>query len=268
MKSRKWKKPEINFVIKEHRKGHGRKSIAKLFKDKFGYERSESSIKHCLDTHALDIERALPKVLVIDIESKPIISETWGIYDQNINIEDIIEDWSILSFSAKWLGDPKIIYKDQRGKKRSQLYNDKELVKQIRDLLDEADAVLGQNVKAFDLPKITSKIIEHELEAPSHFKVLDTVLMARKHGFTSKKLAFLTSKLNKRYKKLDHGKFPGKKLWKECMNGNLAAWKEMENYNKHDILSTEELFTILAKYENSQLINDAMRVLDKKQNKR
>ena len=263
MNKKEWNKKEINFVKKEFAKGHGRRSIAKLFKAKFGYVRSEDSIQHCIGSNCIDVDRELPKVLIFDLETKPLVAETWGIHEQNVTLDDIIEDWSIMSFSAKFIGEDKIHYMDQRNKSRSQLYNDKELVKKLRDLMDEADFLLGQNIAGFDIPKVFAKLAEYEIEPPSPFKIIDTVKMARKnHGFTSNKLAFLSEKLNKKFKKLDHGKFPGKKLWKECMKGNKVAWKAMEEYNKYDILSTEELFLKLAKYDKTENVNLAVKAYE------
>ena len=39
-----------------------------------------------------------------------------------------------------------------------------------------------------------------------------------------------------------HNKFPGFSLWRECLQNNISAWKEMKRYNTHDVLSTEELY--------------------------
>ncbi len=40
-------------------------------------------------------------------------------------------------------------------------------------------------------------------------------------------------------------------LWKECLAGNLAAWKEMERYNKQDVFATEALYNRLRVWDNS-----------------
>jgi hypothetical protein len=40
-------------------------------------------------------------------------------------------------------------------------------------------------------------------------------------------------------------------MWRECLNGNLEAWKEMEIYNKHDVLALEELYYKLIPWDNS-----------------
>jgi hypothetical protein len=53
-----------------------------------------------------------PKVLFIDIETAPILARVWNIWEENIGLNQIEMDWSILAFAAKWLGDPdnQIIY--------------------------------------------------------------------------------------------------------------------------------------------------------------
>jgi DNA-directed RNA polymerase subunit RPC12/RpoP len=90
------------------------------------------------------------------------------------------------------------------------------------------------------------------MQPPSSFKQIDTLRLARKiFGFTSNKLEYMTNKLCLKYKKLKVKKFPGFDLWSECLNGNLEAWKEMERYNKMDVLSLEELYKKLIPWETS-----------------
>ena len=90
------------------------------------------------------------------------------------------------------------------------------------------------------------------MQPPSNFKQIDTLKLARKHfALTSNKLAYMTDKLCTKYKKLTHHKFEGFELWKECLDGNLKAWKEMEKYNKHDVLALEELYTKLIPWDSS-----------------
>jgi hypothetical protein len=87
---------------------------------------------------------------------------------------------------------------------------------------------------------------------PSSYKSIDTLKIARKYfGFTSNKLAYTTSALCKKYKKMAHSKFPGFELWKECLAGNTEAWTEMAIYNKYDILSLEELYHIMIPWTTS-----------------
>jgi hypothetical protein len=116
--------------------------------------------------------------------------------------------------------------------------------------MDEADIIIGQNSKAFDIKKLNARFIMHGMNPPSSYKQIDTLSLSKKHfKFTSNKLEFLSEKLNTKYKKLQHGNFPGFSLWKACLAGELAAWKEMEKYNKHDVLATEELYNKLVSWD-------------------
>lgn len=191
-----------------------------------------------------------PKVLLVDIETAPIMGFVWDIWDQNIALNQIHKDWSILSWSAKWLGNKKVMYKDLRSKKDKR--NDKPLLPAIWELLDEADVVITQNGKKFDQKKLNARFIMHGFQPPSPYKHIDTFLLAKKHfGFTSNKLEYMTDKLCTKYKKLKHNKFPGFEMWKECLAGNQAAWKEMQRYNCHDVLALEELYTKLIPWDTS-----------------
>lgn len=192
-----------------------------------------------------------PRILILDIETSPLVTYTWGTFDQNIALNQIKSDWHLLSFAAKWLDDPpnKIMYADQSKVKDVQ--NDKELLKKLWVLLDQCDIVLGQNVKRFDVKKINARFLMHGMTPPSSYRIIDTLTIAKKNfALTSNKLEFL-SKLNKKYQKLSHAKFAGFKLWSECLNGNKEAWKEMKKYNCYDVLATEEIYKRLAPWDNT-----------------
>lgn len=189
-----------------------------------------------------------PKILFIDIETSPIIAHVWRLFDQNVGLNQIEMDWSILSFCAKWKGDDEIIYMDTRN--QDDINDDTTLLDSLWRLLNEADFVVGQNSKRFDVKKINARFILNGLPKPSTFRQIDTLEIAkRQFGFTSNKLEYMTDKLCTVYKKLTHGKFPGHKLWAECMKGNMEAWEEMEEYNVNDVLSLEELYDILSSWD-------------------
>jgi len=191
-----------------------------------------------------------PKALLIDIETAPILGYVWDIWDQNVGLNQIHTDWSILSWSAKWLGDSpdKIMYMDQRNSK--DLENDSLLLKKIWELLDEADIVITQNGKKFDIKKLNARFILNGMQPPSSFKQIDTLLLAKKHfGFTSNKLEYMSDKLCVKYKKMKKRKFSGFDMWKECLSGNKEAWKEMEQYNKYDVLALEEVYNKLSPWD-------------------
>lgn len=194
------------------------------------------------------------KILLFDIETSPLMVYVWGLWENNVSLNQVVEDWSVLSWSAKWLGEKQLMYEDNRKSKN--IRDDKKLLKRIWELLDEADIVITQNGKSFDSKKLNARFIQHKMEPPSSYKHIDTKVLAKKHfGFTSNSLEYMTDKLCKKYKKLKHKNFPGQELWNECLKGNPKAWKEMEKYNKHDVLALEELYTKLQPWDASVNFN-------------
>ena len=193
-----------------------------------------------------------PRILLIDIETSPMVVYTWSLWDQRVGLNQVIEDWSILSFAAKWLDDPddKIMYFDTTNMK--DLKDDSKLLPKLHKLLDEADIVVGQNSKSFDTKKINARFALSGMSPPSTYRQYDTKIIAKRHfKFTSNKLAYMTDKLCTKYKKLDHGKFGGFALWKEYLAGNKEAHKEMREYNEYDVLSLQELFLKLLPWDDS-----------------
>lgn len=177
------------------------------------------------------------KCLIFDIETSPIKAYVWGLKDQNISLNQIVEDWKVLAWGAKWLGQSKVLYEDVRKQTEKQILQD------IWELLNEADIVITQNGQSFDSRRLNARFIQHGMQPPSPYRHIDTYLLIKRAAdFTSNKLEYLTAKLCTKYKKLDHGRFPGMSLWNECLKGNKKAWDEMKIYNIHDVLSTEELY--------------------------
>lgn len=184
-----------------------------------------------------------PKILTLDIETSPLQAYVWGLFDQTVGLNQIKEEWCMLSFCAKWLGNPNVIYQDNSKQRNKE--DDRKLAASLWKLLDEADIVVAQNGKRFDVRKINARFLLLGYKPPSPYKIIDTMIEARRHfAFTSNKLEWLTDKLTPT-KKQKHKKFPGFELWKECLAGNPEAWAEMREYNIPDTVSTEELYLIL-----------------------
>lgn len=187
-----------------------------------------------------------PKVLALDVETMPILANVWQIWGiDNIGLNQIERDWSILAWCAKWLGESKIYYADQRNAKN--IEDDKKILHKLHQLLDEADVVVTQNGKAFDIKKINARFIINNMPPVSSFKHIDTKQVAKsRFGFTSNSLEYMAQKLNLKHKKSKHKRYPGFELWKAVMAGDKAAWGEMRRYNIEDVLSLENLYNKLA----------------------
>ena len=193
---------------------------------------------------------AKPRILIFDIETAPVLSYVWRLFDENIGLNQIVSDWFVLSWAAKWADGDKVMYRDQR--KAERIEDDSTLMKEIWGLLDQADIVVTQNGKRFDAKKLNARFVMLGMQPPSSYRHIDTYQIAKKHfAFTSNKLEYMTDKLCTKYKKLAHKEFPGFELWRECLKGNKKAWREMERYNRHDVLSLEELWEKLRPWDSS-----------------
>ena len=179
-----------------------------------------------------------PKVLLLDIETAPTMAGVWRMFKENISIDQLHEDWYIMSYAAKWLGSDEVKY----GDCRNNVGDDMRLLGELWALLDEADWVVAHNGSRFDLPKIKARMLMNKLSPFSPVKSVDTLELVKK-GFalSSNKLEYLASRLTNR-KKQKHGKFPGYLLWRACMAGNHEAWDEMRKYNIDDVHALEAVY--------------------------
>lgn len=195
-----------------------------------------------------------PKILVLDIETAPITAYTWGLFKQNIGLNQIKTDWHLLAYAAKWYGEKTVMYADSRRKK--DVTDDKHLLEGLSSLLNKADIVVTQNGEQFDLKKINARAVIHGLRPIKPVASTDILKEGRKvFSFTSHKLEYVADKINKKYKKLKHEKYPGFELWSAILKGDQRAWKEMEIYTKHDVLSTEEIYTTIQGWIATQAIS-------------
>lgn len=189
------------------------------------------------------------KILFFDLETSPIKSAVWSLWNNNVGLNQIFNDWYLLSYCAIWADSSTPMYKDKRDSAHTE--DDKELLKDLWKLLDEADFVIGHNIRKFDVKKLNARFILNGFTKPSTFRMIDTLEIAKESfAFTSNKLEYLTDKLCNQHKKSTHGKFAGFSLWSECLKGNQEAWQEMEDYNIMDVLSNRELYEVLSPWSN------------------
>lgn len=231
---------------------HGKISKRQIHKHGHNELCRKAGLEPNTNTHKVnpvEMESRPPKIFCFDLELLPIIARVWRLYDVNVGLNQIKEDWSVLSWAGKFLDEKKVHYADTRNKK--DVRDDEEIVRELHKHLSQADMVLGHNSDRFDVKKINTRFIKYGLDPVQFSKKIDTLKIARKYfKFTSNKLDFLASFLGKTPKRKSK-QFHGQELWNECEAGNLKAFKEMEKYNKQDILTTIEVFDVLKAWDES-----------------
>jgi len=250
---KKWTKELFNIVVDLYEE-HTYEEISKILKKEFKFSKSPNAIKKAykryLKNDKMLEKNKIPKILVYDIETAPMLGYVWSLWDNDVALSQLHTDWYILSWSAKWLHEDKVMYQDQRNAKN--IEDDSKLLEGIWKLLDEADIVVTQNGKKFDQKKLNARFVINGFDPPSSYRHIDTKQIASRHfGFTSNKLEYMTDKLCTKFKKSKHAKFSGFSLWKECLAGNKEAWNEMKEYNNYDVLSLEELYKKIIPWDNS-----------------
>lgn len=182
-------------------------------------------------------KKKIPKVLLFDTENAPNIATVWRVWQQNIQPAQILSDWYMLSWSAKWLFDSEMMG-DVLTPREAKKENDKRLMKTLWNLLDEADIVIAHNID-FDVPVVNTRFLLNDIKPPSPYQVIDTLKVARKQfNFAHNKLDFLADKLDIPHKKLE----TEHQLWVDCRAGKQEALDYMLKYNKMDVLVLEELY--------------------------
>lgn len=186
-------------------------------------------------------------ILIFDIETSPLLANIWSLWTEVRDFKFVDVDWYILSWSAKWLHSNKVTTKalpDYKTYKKDPT-NDIELLKDIWQLLDEADIVIGHNAKKFDCKKLNTRFIMHGMKPPSPYKIIDTLCVAKAHfSFTSNRLDSI-GKILGVGSKVQHSGFS---LWKDCINGDRKAWKKMKEYNQQDVVLLEKVYLKLLPY--------------------
>ncbi|WWO60297.1 exonuclease [Xanthomonas phage SB4] len=200
--------------------------------------------------------RAAPKrgakIATMDIENFPMLSYHWGMFKQFISPIQVVEHTTLMSYCFKWLGQDDVFYADMRGAGKN-MRNDLRLLKGLHKILDGVDLHVAQNGERFDLPKIRSRMAIQGLPPLKPTKIIDTLLMNKKHfGFASNSLEFVTNILPGIDKKDAHKNFPGFSLWLQCLADNPEAWDECETYNITDVTTTEQMYLKLRGWYNGQ----------------
>lgn len=174
-----------------------------------------------------------PKVLVLDIETKPAVAYVWSLKSEiTIGLDQLISPSSVLCFGAKWFGSSeKFFYSEWE-------HGSETMIREAHKLMSEADAIVTYNGDRFDIPKLTGEFVLNGLEPPPPLTSIDIYKTVRKLGLTSSKLAFVGPYLSLGKKKSHEG-FT---LWSKVIDGDEKARKRMKTYCLGDVILTDRVY--------------------------
>ena len=184
-----------------------------------------------------------PRILFFDIETTPMISYTWGRWNQNVSLDQTIQESYMLCWSASWLSEDRV-FGDCLTPEEAIKGDDSRIIESLWYYVNESDILVAYNGDAFDVKKINGMFFLKGLNPPSPYKVVDPCKVARsKFNFSSNKLDALASYLD----------IPTKmntdfNLWKQCMSGNKEALNYMFEYNKKDVDILKQVYIKMLPY--------------------
>ena len=176
-----------------------------------------------------------PRILAIDIETSPNLAHVWDIWRAPIGVKQVIEQWDMMCFSAKWVGEGGAVWN------RSSYFDGyTPMLSEVHKLLDEADMILTYNGKRFDIKRIRTVLALEgygPFSPPRHIDLDET--MKRVFDFPSHSMDF-TSKAFGLEGKVVTG---GYELWRRCIiDQDPDAWREMAFYCDNDVVNLEKLY--------------------------
>ena len=209
-------------------------------------KRTHSSVKDVLEARRIfkkGLNKAVkpaskfPKILIFDIETAPIKAYVWKVWKENVALDQILDDWFIICWSAKWIYSNEVMGECLTSQEIKE-ENDERVVKKLWKLFDEADIIIAHNVEKFDAPKMNVRFLHYGLVPPAPYRMIDTFQVVKKQfRFTSNKLDALADFFN-----LPRKLETDFTLWKECLEGKTAALQYMFKYNKYDVELLEEVY--------------------------
>lgn len=186
----------------------------------------------------------MPKIFVFDLENAPSKAAVWRMWKQNINNDQITEEWYMLSWAGKWLFGTET-YSDVLTPEEAVAGKDGRIMESLWQFIDHADILVGHNINQFDVLKMNTRFVINDIMPPSPYQTVDTLYSAKRNfSFTSNKLDYLCKQFGVA-RKADNG---GLKRWLGCCDGDPKDLLDMEKYNKQDIAATEELYLAMRPY--------------------
>lgn len=189
------------------------------------------------------------RVLTFDIERRPGVFFSWGPRADYLGRDKQLIRSSTISWAAKWYGQREIMYADidavdSTFMQPEQVPGYREMLTGLRDLLDQADVVVGYNSVRFDEAKVRGELARLGIPAPSPFRSVDLMRTTKRMGWDYASLAETLDAFGLGGK-LAHQGFS---LWVDFLRGDPKARKLMRAYNVQDVAQTERAYDAMRPY--------------------
>jgi uncharacterized protein YprB with RNaseH-like and TPR domain len=179
-----------------------------------------------------------PRILFLDIETKPAVIASFGIRDQHINHKQILIDGGTICVGVGWGHEKRVRVLTEWELGYS------EMIRQVHALVSEADAIASYNGISFDLPKLMGNFLLEGLPPPPPLTQIDIYKAVRKMGFICNKLDYVAPLLGLGSKV----KHEGLQMWLDVMDGCQKAQRKMAKYCAGDVRLLKDVYAKVAPY--------------------
>ena len=207
--------------------------------------KGEDARKKLAETDMMNIEvKHNAKILLFDLETAPLKVYAWSKWQKGVSDDMIIQDWFILTWSAKWLFDDHVYTFKCTGREAVR-GDDERITKALWAMFEQADILIAHNLKKFDRKKANTRFLKHGLGLPSPYQQIDTLDHARKQfAITSNRLDYIAS----RFLNIEGKMETEKGLWWKAMEGDEDALSAMAAYCDQDVRVLEDVYMWLRPY--------------------
>lgn len=181
------------------------------------------------------------RILYLDLEISPMLSYNYEAYESNAL--KILKSPMLVSFGWQWEGEKDVhcvALPDYKGYRKGIFkLDDKKIVKDLYDIMMQADVIIGHNIKDFDIKIARTRFLAHGLPVTKKWDTVDTLKVSRSQfRFPKNNLDYVTGFVGLEGKSdLKHSDL----IW-GCIDGDLVKWRKMKDYNKQDIKITREYY--------------------------
>ena len=183
------------------------------------------------------------KILIYDLETSPNVGWFWRAgFKQNIGTNQILKERAVICVSYKWAGEDQV-YNLVWDKEQ----NDKFLIEQFVQVLNEADLIVAHNGDNFDIKWLKTRALFHRIPMLPNYKQFDTLKVAKsKLYLNSNRLDYISKFLG----------FEGKiqttpDLWnKVVILNDRETLKDMLEYCDEDVRQLEKVYNELKYLDN------------------
>lgn len=182
------------------------------------------------------------RILVYDIETSLMLFSGFRTGRVHyIGKYQLLSDYYVVSWSAKWLGEEEVFGEVQKPSEAKR-GKDKRILKPMWKLMNEADILVGHNVDRFDTRRLNTRFVLNGMPLPSKSKSIDTLKVARKtFDFSYNDLDYICKAFGIEGKRHNDGY----EMWERCRMGDKQALEDMLMYNMDDVRATERLYNHL-----------------------